>query len=291
MLDAGFLVQQLLNGLVYGLLLVLIASGLALIFGMMGVVNFAHGTLYTIGAYVGLTVAQDTGNFWLAIIVACALVALLGAGIERFTVRPIRKRPQVYSLLLTFGFAMALEQLVRLIFGPYPKSMNPPSYISGSVKILGTGYPTYRLFIIVFAIVVAVALLLFLERTRLGLIIRAATSDGEMVDLLGINILALFTGVFAIGAGLAALGGIVAVPLLSAQPSMGLDVIIDAFVVLIIGGLGSFRGAILAGLIIGQVETWGVAFVPEYAMVILFVVMAAVLLWRPAGILGEGRFG
>jgi branched-subunit amino acid ABC-type transport system permease component len=287
----GIDVTQLLNGLGYGMLLFLIASGLTLIFGIMNVVNFGHGTLYMLGAYVAVVIAGGTGNFWLALLSAPIAVAIVGIAFEITAIRAVRKRPPVNSLLLTFGFTLFLGNLIRLIWGTQQYPMAAPAVLGGTVDVLGTGYPAYRLFIIIFGIVVAVGMALFLTYTRLGTIVRAASTDAEMVAVLGIPIDRVFTVVFAIGAALAAFGGVVAAPLLTAHIGMDLEVIVDSFVILVIGGLGSFRGAILAALIVGMVETIGRVYISEYAMAVTFVFMAIVLLVRPTGLLGEGRVG
>ncbi|MCL4393331.1 MAG: branched-chain amino acid ABC transporter permease [Chloroflexi bacterium] len=286
-IDAG----QFLNGLGYGMLLFLIASGLTIIFGIMNVVNFAHGTLYMLGAYVAVVIASQTGNFWVGLLAAPVAVAVVGAIFEMTAIRAVSKRPPVSSLLLTFGFTLFLGNVIRLLWGTQQLTMSVPDVLQGAVNILGTDYPAYRLFIIVFGILVAVGMAMFLEYTSLGTIVRAASTDPEMVALLGIPISRVFTAVFAIGSILAAFGGVVAVPLLTAHIGMDLEVIVDSFVILVIGGLGSFRGAILAALIVGQVETIGRVYLSEYAMAVTFVFMAIVLLARPTGLLGEGRVG
>jgi branched-subunit amino acid ABC-type transport system permease component len=286
-LTLAILLTQLLHGLMWGLLLILIASGLALIFGMMGVINFAHGSLYMLGAYVALSVISTTGNFWLALLVSPILVALVGAAMQYFGVRPLQGRPPIYQLLLTFGMALAFDDVVKIVWGLDNRSISTPQLLAGSVDILGSQYPIYRLFIIGFSALVALTIMVFLERTKLGMIIRAGAHDAEMVSGLGINIFAIFVFVFALGAALAATAGVIAAPLLSAYPGMGISVIIDAFIVLIVGGLGSFRGSIIGGLVMGQVQTLGNFFLPDLAMVVPFAIMAVVLIIWPKGLAAQ----
>lgn len=270
------------------MLLLLVTTGLALIFGLMDVVNFAHGALYALGAYVGVVVAGATQQFWPAVLVAPLAVAVLGLVIERTVIRALRGRPAIDTLLLTFGLALALEEVIRMIWGTGSYSIDPPAMLAGVTPLFG-GYPTYRLFVIAFGACVTAALVLLLYGTRLGLIIRAAATDPEMVAALGVDVSSVRSFVFAVGTGLAGLAGVIVGPLISAYPGMGLDMIIDAFVVLIVGGLGSFWGTVLAALLIGQAASFGNAFVPELALVLIFAVMAAVLLWQPRGIIGQGR--
>jgi branched-subunit amino acid ABC-type transport system permease component len=285
-----FLARELVNGLQYGMLLLLVTVALALIFGIMDVVNFAHGTLYALGAYLGVMVVSVTQQFWLALILAPLAVGLLGAALERIVIRRLRGRPPIDTLLLTFGLALLLEEAIRMIWGTTSLPIPAPDALTGAVELPLIGfYPKYRLFVIVAGAVIGLALVAFLKLTRLGLVIRGAASDAEMVGALGVNVPLVMTFVFALGSALAAAAGVIVGPLISAYPSMGIDIIIDAFVVSIVGGLGSFSGAMVAALLIGQAVTLGNTFIPEAAMVIIFAVMGAVLLWRPRGILGQGR--
>jgi branched-subunit amino acid ABC-type transport system permease component len=285
-----FLARELVNGLQYGMLLLLVTVALALIFGIMDVVNFAHGALYALGAYLGVVVVGVTGQFWLALVLAPLGVGLLGALLERTVIRRLRGRPPIDTLLLTFGLALLLEEAIRMIWGTTSLPIAAPEALSGAVELPLIGfYPKYRLFVIVAGAVIGLALVAFLQLTRFGLIIRGVASDAEMVGALGVNVPLVMTFVFALGSALAAAAGVIVGPLISAYPSMGIDIIIDAFVVSIVGGLGSFSGAIVAALLIGQAVTLGNTFIPEAAMVIIFAVMGAILLWRPRGILGQGR--
>jgi branched-chain amino acid transport system permease protein len=284
----NFLATELLNGLQFGMLLLLVTTGLALIFGLMDVVNFAHGSLYAVGAYVGVVVIAATKQFWLAILIAPLVVAAIGLLGERTVIRALRGRPPIDTLLLTFGLALGIEAVIRMIWGSGNYSIDPPAILAGSVPILG-GYPTYRFFVIAFGLAIGLALVAFLQLTRLGLMIRGAATDPEMVTALGVNVPLVRTFVFALGTGMAGLAGVIAGPLISAYPGLGIDIIIEAFVVLIVGGLGSFWGTVIAALLIGEAVSLGNAYVPELSMIIIFAVMVAVLLWRPRGILGQGR--
>lgn len=278
---------QALNGLAYGVLLFLLSVGLTLIFGMLDVVNLAHGSFYMVGAYVGLALIAATGSFWLALAAAPLCVGLLGAAIERTCLRPLYRRPALDQVLLTFGFVYLFEDLVKWIWGGHIRSIPPPALLAGSVSLGGTVYPTYRLFVIAFGLVMAVALWLLIERTRLGAIIRAGVFDAEMTAGLGIDIRRVFTGVFAFGAALAGLSGVVAGPIQSAYPAMGVSILIPALIVVVVGGLGSLKGSLAGSLIIGQAETFGKVWLPEAAMLMIYVVMALIVLLRPQGLFGR----
>lgn len=277
----------LLNGLSRAMLLFLIASGLSLIFGLMGVINFAHGVLYALGGYVGVAVLQFSESFWLALVVAPFLVMFLGITIEYFGVRPLYDREPVFQMLLTFGIAVVLEELIKLIWGTSPKSLPAADGLVGTTPLGVTIYPTYRLFIIVMGFVVAAGLWTFLQRTRVGMIVRAGTLDSEMVEIMGINVRRMFTLMFGLGTALAALGGIVAGPLISVYPAMGTEILIEAFIVVVVGGLGSIRGSLAGALIIGMANGFGAYYVSKYVGFILFAIMIFVLLTRPYGIFGK----
>jgi branched-subunit amino acid ABC-type transport system permease component len=281
------LAAQTLNGLAYGALLFLLAVGLTLIFGMLDVVNLAHGSFYMLGAYAGLVMISATGSFWLALLAAPLAVGLVGMGIERVCLRPLYRRPPLDQVLLTFGFIYLFEDLIKAIFGGKIRSIPVPALFASSVTVGDFTYPSYRLFVIAFGLTVAVALWLLLERTRLGSIIRAGVYDVEMTAGLGINIHRVFTGVFAVGAALAGLSGVIAGPIQSAFPAMGVGILIPALIVVVVGGLGSLKGSLAGSLIIGQAETFGKAWLPEVAMLIIYVVMALVVLLRPQGLFGR----
>ncbi len=278
---------QALNGLSYGVLLFLLSVGLTLIFGMLDIVNLAHGSFYMLGAYAGLTMIAATNNFWLALVVAPLAVGLIGALMERSVLRPLYRRPPLDQVLLTFGFIYLFEDLVKWIWGGRIRSIPPPDAFAGSVSLFGATVPSYRLFVIVFGLVMAVALWWLVERTRLGSIIRAGVFDAEMTAGLGINIGRVFTGVFAFGAALGGLSGVIAGPIQSASPPMGAGILIPALIVVVVGGLGSLKGSLVGSLIIGQAETFGKAWLPGASMLMIYVVMALIVLLRPQGLFGR----
>jgi branched-chain amino acid transport system permease protein len=278
---------QGLHGMVYGMLLFLVSSGLTLVFGMMGILNIAHAAFYMLGAYLAYTTVAVTGNFWLSLLVAPIVVGLLGAAIERGMLRRIHAFGHAYELLLTFGLFFMLAEAVRWIWGNYTLQVPTPALLTGSIPLLGSQYPVYRLFILAFSGAICLVMALVLMRSRVGIIIRSAVSDGEMVSALGINTQLLALGVFSVGAALAAIAGVIAAPFLQADPSMGAAILLDAFVVIVIGGFGSLLGALLASLMIGELQSFGVLWFPAFAMVFQFLLMAAVLLLRPQGLFGE----
>ena len=283
----GDFLAQALNGLSYGVLLFLLSVGLTLIFGMLDVVNLAHGSFYMLGAYAGIATLAFTGNFWLALLVAPLAVGLIGASMERVVLRPLYGRPPLDQVLLTFGFIYLFEDIVKWIWGGRIRSISPPDVLSGSIPLFGGRFPTYRLFVIAFGLVVAVLLWLLIERTRLGAIIRAGVYDAEMTAGMGIDIHRVFTAVFAFGAALGGLSGVIAGPIQSAQPPMGATILIPALIVVVVGGLGSLKGSLVGSLLIGQAETFGKVWLPGVSMAMIYFVMAAVVLLRPQGLFGR----
>jgi branched-subunit amino acid ABC-type transport system permease component len=281
------LFAQVLNGLSYGVLLFLLSVGLTLIFGMLDVVNLAHGSFYMLGAYAGLVALGVTGSFWTALLAAPLAVGLIGAAVERTCLRPLHRRPVLDQVLLTFGLIYVFEDLVKWGFGGRIRSISAPALFDGSVAIGPATIPSYRLFVIAFGLVVAFGLWLLIEKTRLGAIIRAGVFDAEMTAGMGIDIGRVFTGVFAFGAALGGLSGVVAGPIQSAHPSMGVGILIPALIVVVVGGLGSLKGSLVGSLIIGQAETFGKVWLPGSAMLIIYVVMAVIVLWRPQGLFGR----
>ncbi len=278
---------QAFTGLALGAIYVLLALGMSLVFGMRTVVNFAHGAFYMLGAYAGLVVLGLGGNFWACLVLAPVAVGVLGLVVERFLIRPLYGRGIDYPLLLTFGLAYIMVELVRIVFGTQGQNFDTPDELIGAVDI-GIGYfPLYRLFVIGVAAVVLLALWLFLERTPYGLIIRAGARDPQIVRILGIDIGRVWLVVFGIGTGLAALAGLLAAPLQGASPEMGGPILVEAFVVTVIGGMGSLIGAVLAGLLVGVVVSMTSLFAPEMAQVAIFALMALVLLVRPQGFFGR----
>ena len=281
------LVEQLLNALALAGLLFLVSAGLSLVFGILRVVNFAHGVFYMLGAYLGYTTVAVSGWFWPALLVVPPIVGLVGALLEASTLRFIYRRPPIYQLLLTFGFALILEESVRVLYGNTAKGIEPPQLLQGVVALGVNVYPRYRLFLVVLGLVVGAVVWLLLQKTRAGLVIRAVAQNSEMADCLGANVARVRTLVFGAACALAGLGGVAAAPMTTAYLGMGIGVIVDAFVVVVIGGLGSIGGSMVGSLIVGAAQTWGAFYLPETAMVIMYAVMGAILVFRPWGLFGE----
>jgi len=281
------LIITALNGLSLGTLLFLISMGLTTIFGVMGVLNFAHGSLYMLGAYMCLQAMRLFHNFWLGLLVAPLAVGLLGMAIEVQFLRKIYDRHLTLQLLLTFAFLLILDDAVRILWGAGYHTVDPPRLLAGTLKVLGRPYPVYSLFILVLGPAVGLALWAFFYRTKVGMIVRAAAMDREMASSLGVNVPKLFTYVFFFGSWLAGLGGALAAPLRAIGPAMGEKIIIESFIVVVIGGLGSFPGAFIGAMIFGLFDAFGIHFVPRIHMAIPFILLAAVLLWRPRGLFGE----
>ncbi len=287
-MDLGFYLLQLLTGLAYASTLFLLSVGLSLIFGAMGIVNFAHGSFYMLGAYLlyAFTHGQAEG-FWGGLLLVLAAGLVIGALVERLLVRPVYPRPEEYQILLTYALLLIIEDLVRFLFGTGYHAFPMPQAFAGPVLLFGTPFPSYYLFLIGLAALSAFLLGLFLYRTRLGVWIRAATQDREMLEALGVNVPLLYTLVFGVGIALAALGGAALLPMQAATPGMAVDAVINAFIVVVIGGLASVWGALLGAVLIGLVQALGVLLLPEMAMVFPFALMALVLLLRPWGLLGR----
>lgn len=278
---------QAMHGLVYGMLLFLVASGLSLVLGMMGVLNLAHASFYMLGAYFAYTVTLYSGNFWLSLLISPLIVGILGILTERFLLRKTYKGAHSAQLLLTFGLLFILGEFTRIIWGTVPLSMSVPKSLAGNITFVGSTYPIYRLFILGFSFLVLLGMIVMLMGTRIGIIIRAAVSDAEMVEVLGTNVPIVFLGVFGGGAALAALGGVIAAPFLSIYLTMGTDVLLDCFVVIVVGGFGSLFGTLIAALLIGELQSFGVMWIPQLALVLQFLFMAGVLIIRPTGLFGE----
>ncbi len=296
------LLEQLLNGLQFGVMLFLMAGGLTLIFGIMNLINLAHGSLYMIGAYVAAATFTATHSFLLAIAAAIAAAVLLGIVIERVIFRALYHRDHLDQVLATFGLILFFNEMVRIIWGATALYMQVPALLSGQVSLLpGVPYPAYRLAIIAVGLLVAVLLWLLVNHTRTGMLIRAGAANRTMVSALGVNVTLLYTLVFGLGAGLAALSGAMAGPIFTVESGMGDDFLILAFVVIVIGGVGSIRGAFIAALLVGVVDTVGRAFLrplfalvmtrtaadnagPAVASMLIYVMMAMVLFYRPAGL-------
>ncbi|WP_232080645.1 branched-chain amino acid ABC transporter permease [Variovorax sp. SRS16] len=282
--------SQLFNGLAAGLLLALISTGLTIIYGTLGVINFAHGAIFVVGAYAGLMTFNATGSFILAIVVGSAVTLVLGLVIERGIVRLFYGRPPEDQLLVTFGIGIVLVEIVRSIFGGIGLTMPEPAWGHGIVNMGFLIYPLYRMEILGISALTLVALYIVLYRTRLGLIVRAGIEDALMVNMLGVNVQRSFLMVFGLGAMAAGYAGVINSPIVSLSPDMGARILVDSFVVVVIGGVGSFPGAIIGGIIAGEIQSLTSMFDPAYSDVMLFAVMALVLIFRPQGLMGqEGR--
>lgn len=296
------LLEQVLNGLQLGVTLFLMAAGLTLVFGIMRLINLAHGSMYMLGAFVAATVTQASGSFLLGLLAAVPAAALMGLLVEIVVLRRLYARDHLDQVLATFGLLLFFNALVQLVWGRQPLFMDVPELLAGSVELIpGVPYPAYRLAIIAAGLTVAGLLYVLIARTRLGMQIRASASNREMAEAIGINTPLLYSAVFALGAGLAGLAGLMAAPILAVESGMGESILIETFVVIVIGGLGSIRGAFLGALLVGLVDTLGRAFLPTLLRIFLpaaqadgagaslasmgiYILMAAVLLWRPRGL-------
>jgi branched-chain amino acid transport system permease protein len=276
---------QVLNGLQYGLLLFLVASGLTLIFGIMGVINLAHGSFYMVGAYFAWSLASYFGNLLTAILVGIVLSVLLGLALERLLIRHFYGRDHLYQVLLTYGLILIFEQLRSLIWGDEVQGVKVPELFNYSIPLTDTlSYPVYRLVISAACVTIALGLHWLIRHTRLGMMIRAGAHNREMTEAMGINVRMLFAIVFSLGVALAALAGMLAAPVSSVYPNMGSQVLIICFVVVVIGGIGSVKGALVGALLIGLADTFGQVYLPQVAGVGVYLLMAAVLIFRPEGL-------
>lgn len=279
-------IEQVLNGLQLGTMLFLMAAGLTLVFGIMHLINLAHGSLYMIGAYVAATVQQATGSFLLGMLAALPAAALVGMAMEAIALRRLYDRDHLDQVLATFGLILFFNELVKILWGPQAYFMAVPEMLSGSVEILpGAPYPAYRLAIVAAGIAAALFLYLLITRTRIGMLIRAGATNREMVNALGVNVDRLYMLVFGLGAALAGLAGVMAGPLLALEVGMGENILILAFVVIVIGGIGSVRGAFVAALLVGIADTFGRVLLPgALSEMTIYILMAAILVWRPQGL-------
>ena len=280
-----FYLIQLLNGVQYGLLLFLLASGLTLIFGIMGVMNLAHGSFYMIGAYLAYWLTKITGSLWLGIPLGLGIALAIGADLEQTFFSRLYKRDHLYQVLLTFGLILIFEELRSILFGDDVHGVAVPQLLDFSIPLTDTlSYPVYRLFLTGVCLLLAGAMVLVIRKTRLGMMIRAGSSNREMAASLGVNIPLLFALVFAFGTALAAFAGMVAAPISSVFPGMGNQILIICFVVVVIGGIGSIYGAMIAALAIGLADTLGKVLAPELSGIAIYLLMAVILLWRPQGL-------
>lgn len=282
------IVMQLFTGLSLGMLYVLLALGLSIVFGLLTVVNFAHGAMFMWGAYAGVSTLAITGNFWLALIAAPLIMGLYGLAVEKVLIRPLYGRDINYPLLLTFGLQFIMVEIIRIFWGTSDYPFAAPESLSLPLNFFDVFFfPSYRLFVIALTVVICIVLWFFLERTNLGLIIRAGTRDPLMVRALGIDMSRIWWFVFGIGSALAGLAGILAAPIRSVFPEMGVAMLVECFVVVVVGGMGSLKGAILAGIIMGEASALSTLFYPQMADIVIFLVMAVVLLIRPSGLFGK----
>ncbi|TAK67197.1 MAG: branched-chain amino acid ABC transporter permease [Betaproteobacteria bacterium] len=296
-MDANTFLIQVLNGIQYGLLLFLVASGLTLILGIMGIINLAHGSFYMVGAYLAFSLSQHFGSLWLAIAGGAVLAVAIGLLLEWLLISRLYHRDHLYQVLLTYGLILVFEELRSVVFGDDVHGVAVPALLQASIPLTDTlSYPVYRLWMSAVCVALAIGMYLLIQKTRLGMIIRAGSTNREMVQSLGINIDLLYRLVFALGVALAAFAGMIAAPVASVFPGMGNQVLIVCFVVVVIGGIGSVKGAMLAAILIGLVDTFckvltleigGVAVLPEISGMMIYVLMAVVLLARPEGLFGK----
>jgi branched-chain amino acid transport system permease protein len=277
---------QLLNGITFGALLFLVASGFTLIFGLMRIVNLAQGSLYLLGGYIGLSTIRATGSFWLALLAGATAVGVIGLVIERGLLGAVRGKP-MSEILLTVGLSFIVADLALATWGGDPITLDAPPGLDGSTEVFGITYPVFRLAVLALGAIVAIGLWYLLERTRVGAMVRAGVDDREMAAALGIDVRAVFTGVFVLGALLAGLAGVVGGAYLSLFPGADAEILTYSLVVVVLGGLGSLRGAVVGALLVGLIYTFGQSLVPDLAYFVLFAPMALILIVRPQGLFGR----
>lgn len=280
-------IAQGIHGLAYGMILFLLASGLTLIFGMMGILNLAHAAFFMLSAYFCYQVLVMSESFWLALLIAPVAAGLIGVLLERFLLRRVHAYGHIGELILTVGVSLVILEGVKVIWGTESLPVTVPAYLEGLISIGGLEYPIYRLFIIGLSLFVLGVLMVVLYKTRLGMVVRAAVSDADMVNALGINVPLVFMFVFGMGTWLAGVAGVAIAPILTVFPGLGDQVGLDAFMVVVVGGLGSLGGAFLVSLIFGLLSSYGVQFVSQLAPVLMFIFMAIVLVIKPVGLFGE----
>ena len=294
MVDLSNIFVQVLNGVTFAMFLYLIAAGLSIVFGVINIVNFAHGSLYMLGAFFAYSLTHHlnfTGNFFVTLALAPIAVGLVGLALEVVLLRRIYNAPHFLQLLLTYGVVLVIQDVVKYVWGglgeEFVKSVPPPEFLAHSIDILGHPFPSYYIFTICCGLALAFCLWWFLEKSRWGSLIRAAASQRDMLNALGVNVKLLYALVFGLGAFLGGLGGALAAPVRAAYPGMGVEVIVECFIVVVVGGLGSVQGALIAALIIGQLEVFGVMFLEELSMIFIYVLMGVVLLYKPSGLFGK----
>ncbi len=280
-------VAQTMNGLAYGMVLLLVASGLTLIFGMMGILNLAHASFFMLSAYICITVLNVTGSFWAALLIAPVLTALFGILFERLLLRKIHGAGHIGELILTVGMMMIIMDSVKIFWGTDTYFINIPPSLKGLVSIFGMDYPIYRLFIIVMSLAVFCLMVVILYKTRLGMIVRAGVSDAEMVGAVGIDMPLVSMLVFGFGTWMAGVAGVIIAPILQVFPGLADQMGMDAFVVVVVGGFGSLLGAFVSAIFFGLLNSFGIQFIPRLAPVLMFVCMVLVLSFKPMGLFGE----
>lgn len=280
-------VAQGIHGLAYGMVLFLVASGLTLVLGMMGVLNLAHVSFFMLSAYFGYQVVAWTGSYWLALLVAPLLTAFFGVLMERFLLKKVHAYGPMAELILTLGVAFIITDAIKVVWGTQNLPLGPPQSLEGLVNLVGMQYPSYRLFLIALSLAILLLMSLVLYKTRLGMVVRAAVSDAEMVDALGINVPLVFMTVFGVGTWMAGVAGVAIAPILTVSPGLADQMGMDAFIVIIVGGFGSLGGAFLVAILCGLLSAYGVQFLPQYAAVLLFIFMAIVMVIKPEGLFGE----
>jgi len=277
---------QIFNGIVLGMIYVMLAMGLTIVWGMMDIINFSHGFFYTLGAYFAYTLVSVTGNFWLALIVVPIGTALIGMALERTLLRKLYGLNILYQILMTFGIALMGREIIIIIYGPIGKSFFPPQALEGTFFLGSLFFPQYRVFLLILVAVITFGMYLFMEKTKLGSIIRAGTEDKEMVSSLGINVSLVFLLTFGLAMAIAGLSGVLASPMRGINPFMDWNILGICFAVVIIGGMGSFSGAVFGGLIVGVAQSLVGLFWPSASIIIIFIVMSAILLIKPRGLFG-----
>lgn len=290
LLEPQFWAEQILNSLQFSMLLFLLAIGLSVVFGLMDYLNLSHGTIYMFAAYLAFSITQITGSFWVALALAPCIAAAVGVGLYFLLLKRAERGGHLTQVLLTVGVIYMGTDLIRIAYGDLPKGVPQPSLLGGAVDLFGIPYPSYRLFIIVLGLAVMTALYFALERTRLGALVRAGVDDRATAETLGIDIAKVFALVFGIGTYLAGVAGVVAAPVFSVYPGMDVSIIILVLIVVVVGGLGSLRGVIVGSLLIGFADTFGKLLLPQFAMMMIYLVMALVLIFRPSGLMPARRF-
>ena len=290
LLDPQFLAEQILNSLQFSMLLFLLAIGLSVVFGLMDYLNLSHGTIYMFAAYVAFSITQLGGSFWAALVLAPLVAAAVGVLLYFVLLKRAERTGHLTQVLLTVGVIYMGTDLLRIAYGDLPKGLTQPALLGGTVDLVGIRYPAYRLFIIALGLCVMLVLYLVLERTRLGALVRAGVDDRATAETLGIDIGKVFTLVFGIGTYLAGVAGVVAAPIFGVYPGMDVSIIIVVLIVVVVGGLGSLKGAIVGSLLIGFADTFGKLLLPQFAMMMIYLVMALVLIFRPSGLMPARRF-